>query len=52
MALFFSDLLTIFWTFLDNYPVKSDIIGLIDSAGCWKFNFSICSASFLREKLL
>ena len=31
-----SDLFTAFSTFLDNYPAKSDIIRLVDTAGCWK----------------
>ena len=28
------DMLTVFWTFLDNYTAKRNIIGLIDTTGC------------------
>ena len=30
-------LLTVFWTFHDNYSAKSGIIGLIDRTGFWEF---------------
>ena len=42
-----SDLLTFFWTFLDNYSAKSDIIGLIDKTVCWKLTFVIVYAQFV-----
>ena len=29
----FFDLVTVFWTFLANYPAKSNIIGLIETTG-------------------
>ena len=31
-----SDLLTVFWSFLDKHPAKNDIIALIDLTVCWK----------------
>ena len=36
----FTDLLTVFWIFLDNYLAISDIIGLIDPTDGWKFFYS------------
>ena len=46
-----SDLLTVYWTFLDNYPAKSDIKGLIDKTGCWKLTFIICYSKFRLERI-
>ena len=28
------DLFTVFWTFLDNYPAKSDVTSLIETTSC------------------
>ena len=39
-----------FCSFLDNYPAKSDILNLIDTADCWKLSFIICFTHFLLEK--
>ena len=39
-----SDLLTVSWTLLKNYPDKSDIIGLINTTVCWKLGFIVCYA--------
>ena len=39
-----------FWTFLANYPAKSDIIEIIETAGCWKPIFLMGYAQFASEK--
>ena len=45
-------MLTVFWDSLDIYTAKTDIIGLIDTAGCLKLTFIICCAqNFLIEIL-
>ena len=46
-----SDLLTVYWTFLDNYHAKSVIIGLVDTTGCWKLTFVVCCAQFFLKKV-
>ena len=46
------DLVTVFWTFLANYPAKSDIIGLIKTTGCWKPTSITVYAPFLLNKVL
>ena len=35
-----------FWTVFAYYPAKSDILGLIETAGCWKPFFIIGYAQF------
>ena len=32
-------LVTVFWTFFDNHPAKSDIKGLIETTSCQKSTF-------------
>ena len=44
-------LLTAFSTFLDYYPAKYDIIGSIDTTGCWKLTLINCYALFYLEKI-
>ena len=53
--LFFSEMSTFwfvdrFWTFLHNYPDKSDIISLINTTRSGKLTFIICYAQFRLEK--
>ena len=42
-------MLQFFGLFLENYPAKSDIMGLIDIS-CWRLTFTIFYAQLLLEK--
>ena len=41
--------LTVFWTFLDNYSAKLDIIGLFDTICCWKLCNLLRPVSFEKK---
>ena len=46
------DLMTVVWTFLVNYPDKSDTVGLIETTDCWKPAIIIGYSQFSSEKYL